>query len=257
MDDTLYLKTYPELLGEKLGSGSFGHVYASKLDPSMCIKMSNKQNDVNYCRQWSNEYHKIITLTTRLEEDSRYKKLSFVKIIKPTEFVESSTLCYMEMPRIFRPVFEDDDKKNEFVTVQPQLGHKNVSIIHRGRGQFVGLKQIKPLFEEDDLEKACYELGVMIGLIHYVGKNNALDTELFLGREYKYSKYRFYIADFDLTTEIKQFNDKTIEELRSSLSDIPYYPKPSVNRKLFTLFYNGYCAIVPSSLAERVFIDYD
>jgi hypothetical protein len=157
----------------------------------------------------------------RVEDISEYKKLNFVKIIKPTEFIESPTLCYMKMPRIFRPTFGNDDKKNEFVTVQPQLGHKNVSIIHRGRGQFIGLKQIKEIFEDDDLEQACYELGVMIGLIHYIGKNNALDTELFLGKEYRSRKYRFYVADFDLTSEITEFNDKTTYELKSSLSDIP------------------------------------
>jgi hypothetical protein len=111
MDDTLYLQTYPELLGEKIGSGSFGHVYIDKSDPSLCIKMSNKQNDVNYCRQWSNEYNKIVNVMLRVEDISEYKKLNFVKIIKPTEFIESPTLCYMKMPRIFRPTFGNDDKK--------------------------------------------------------------------------------------------------------------------------------------------------
>lgn len=93
--------------------------------------------------------------------------------------------------------------------------------------------------------------------VHYIGKNNAIDTEVFIGREFRHRKIRFYIADFDLSSEIKDFNKKTIEEMRSSISDIPYYPKQKVNKKLYKLFYNGYCSVVPLDIAIQVFSDYD
>ena len=64
--------------------------------------MSNKQNDRNYCRQWSDEYKKIKTLLTALETDKCYTALDTVRIVKPLEFIESDTLCYMKMVRIFR-----------------------------------------------------------------------------------------------------------------------------------------------------------
>ena len=257
MDDTVYLTTYPELLGDKLGGGLFGHVYADKTDPSLCIKMSNKQNDINYCRQWSNEYKKIKELTEKIGENV-LKKLKFVRIIKPTEFVESPSLCYMKMIRIVRTYYENDleRQKSSSITIQPQLGYKNLSIVHKTRGQYIGLRQIQTIFTQDELETACYELGILLGLIHYIGKNNALDTELFLGREYRSNKVKFYIADFDATSQFTNFDIKTIKELGASIGDIPYYPRSSVNKKLYKNFYEGYCSIVPIHLAELIFEEY-
>ena len=89
-------------LGEEIGHGAYGHVHVDKSDPSLCIKMSNKQNDINHCRQWSNEYKKIKTLLSRIEDNPSYKKLDYVRIVKPTDFIESDTACYMKMTRIFR-----------------------------------------------------------------------------------------------------------------------------------------------------------
>lgn len=45
--------------------------------------------------------------------------------------------------------------------------------------------------DEKDLEIACFELGVMMSLIHHYGKNDAYDIELYLGKEANSKKCRF------------------------------------------------------------------
>ena len=120
----------------------------------------------------------------------------------------------------------------------------------------MGLKHLKEYIEDDDLLEASFELGVMMGLIHFIGKCNAFDIEVFLGREHSTRKNRFYIADFDMTSTIDTYGIKEIQEMYCSLNDASYFPRPSVNKKLFDMFYDGYCTIVPQSIAERVFRDY-
>lgn len=247
-------------MGEEIGHGAYGHVHINNSDPSTCIKMSNKKNDVNHCRVWSNEYKKINTLLSNIGDDRNYKKLDYVRIVKPTDFIESDTVCYMKMIRIFRAKKIDkedrDDEKNHRM-IQPLLGDKNVLYDHKGRGLYMGLKHLKDYIGDNELVDASYELGVMIGIIHHVGKCNAFDIEVFLGREYLTRKNRFYIADFDMTSTIEKYGQKEIQEMYCSINDASYFPRPSVNKKLFDIFYEGYCSIVPLSIAERVFKDYE
>ena len=83
--------------GEKIGYGSFGQVYVNNDDPSTCVKVTNKDNDANFCRKWSNEFEKIVSILTHLEPLKRYKKLEMVRIIKPVEFNETNTICFMKI----------------------------------------------------------------------------------------------------------------------------------------------------------------
>jgi len=247
--------------GEKIGYGSFGQVYVNNDDPSTCVKVTNKDNDVNFCRKWTNEFEKIVSILTHLEPLKRYKKLEMVRIIKPVEFNETNTICFMKIPRIFRPKLEHETKceydKKQFITLQAQLGHKDVSMTHKGRGEFVGIKQIREYMGDDDLDVACFELGIMMGLIHYNGRNDGLDIEVFLGKEYRSKKCRFYIADFDMTSRIETYDALTIEKMYHSLDDIPYFPRKNVNRKMFDLFKNGYYSCVPFEIADKVFTEYE
>lgn len=218
--------------------------------------MSNKQNDINHCRKWSNEYKKIQTLLSRMEDNPFYRKLDYVRIVKPTEFIESDTVCYMKMNRIFRAkkIDKQDEKSNRMI--QSLLGDKNTYYDHKGRGLYMGLTHLREYIDDIDLLDASFELGIMLGLIHYIGKCNAFDIEVFLGREYSTRKNRFYIADFDMTSTIDNYGPKEIQEMYCSLNDASYFPRPSVNKKLFDMFYDGYCVIVPHFIAELVFRDY-
>jgi len=226
-------------LGEEIGHGAYGHVHVDRSDPSLCIKMSNKQNNINHCRQWSNEYKKIKTLLSKIEDNPSYKKLDYVRIVKPTDFIESDTVCYMKMTRIFRA--KKIDKEEEESMIQSLLGDKNTYYDHKGRGLYTGLKHLKEYIDEDDLLDASFELGVMMGLIHYIGKCNAFDIEVFLGKEHSTRKNRFYIADFDMTSAIDAYGEKEIQEMYCSLNDASYFPRPSVNKNYLTPFIMDIC----------------
>lgn len=242
------------LLGEEIGHGAYGHVYVNKNDVKTCIKMSNKQNDRNYCRQWSDEYKKIKTLLTALETDKCYTALDTVRIVKPLEFIESDTLCYMKMVRIFRPKSNEPDTHR---MILPVLGDKNAFYDHKGRGVYMGLSHLKKYIDDEQLLLASFELGAMMGLIHYVGRCNAFDIEVYLGTEHHTRKTRFYIADFDMTTTIKTYDAREIQEMYSSINDASYFPRPSVHKKLFKAFYDGYSSIVPKEITDKVFKDYE
>jgi tRNA A-37 threonylcarbamoyl transferase component Bud32 len=156
----------------------------------------------------------------------------------------------MILPRIYRP------NKDKGYTIQAQLGSESCHMIHKGRGEFIGLKEIRKYISENDIEIACQELGTMMALIHFVGKNDAYDIEVFLGKELHSKKSRFYIADFDLSEEIKQYDDDTIERICWSLDAIPYFPNNN-NKKLFDLFKNGYSKIAQNhELVEKIFENY-
>lgn len=232
------------LLGIELGRGGFGIIYTKKDDPSMCIKVSHKKksqsnsnSSSNGCRQWSNEYKKIVTFMSLIEQSPLFPKFKHVKVLKPVEFKETSDLCYMVLPRVYRPEGRDEIKP----TLQAQLGWPSGRMVHKGRGEFIGLKEVRELFSsEEELEQACYELGVMMGLIHFVGKNDAYDVELYIGKEARTKKCRFYLADFDLSEEVKDFNDETISRITWSLDAVPYFPTEDSSPKLFDRFKEGY-----------------
>ena len=89
------------ILGEKLGEGGFGKVYAVAENPDSCVKISNKNNN---CRVWKNEYDKIMDIHSKLSDNETFKKLKYVRLIYPTKFIEGKKGdCYMFMNRIYRP----------------------------------------------------------------------------------------------------------------------------------------------------------
>lgn len=235
-----------KLLGTELGRGGYGTVYIKKDDDSLCIKVSNKKG--NICRQWSNEYKKIIKFTQKLESNDLYKKLKFVKIVKPIEFVESNEQCYMVLPRIFRPEGKNIIKP----TIQALFGQISSDVIMKGRGELLGLKEIKEIVNNDNnITDMIQELGIMMALIHFVGKNDAYDVELYLGKESNSKKCRLYLADFDLSEEIKKYDDETIKRITWSLDAVPYFPTEDSNEELFKIFKNAYKSVVENIINSK------
>jgi hypothetical protein len=244
-----------DILDIEIGRGAFGTVYSKRNDPSLCIKVSNKTKGASSvsCRQWSNEYEKIKAFMNRIGKKTNTNIFKMVRIVQPSEFIETPESCYMVLPRIFRP----EGKSFVAPTIQAQLGIRSGRMIHKGRGEFIGLKEIKEYVSEKDINIASYELGMMMALIHVVGKNDAYDVELFLGIEAHTKKCRFYLADFDLSEEIKTFDDETIQRMTWSLDAIPYFPQESLDPKLFKLFKSGYNKIANNDeLVNKVFENY-
>jgi hypothetical protein len=257
-DDIFYYSNYPELLGPKLGGGMYGSVFVDDTDPHSCIKMTNKNNKnyKNYCQKWKNEYQMIKNIYQSVKDREEYKKIDYVKIVIPTVFEETGSICYMKIPRIYRPLLPNEKPESEFITLQVQLGLPNIQKIRNNQGEFIGLEQIKKYINDLQSRQSCFELGMMMGLIHYVGRQTALDIEIFLGSEYRSNKICFYIADFDMSKQIQSFDNLTIQEMIASLSDKPYFPRKTSDQHLFDLFYQGYSSIVPKEICDKVFEGY-
>ena len=98
-----------------------------------------------------------------------------------------------------------------------------------------------------------------MGLLHYVGKNDGYDLEVFLGRKYRARKLKFFIADFDLSQPIIKYDDATVDRLVWSLDAVPYFPNKA--SKMFKTFSEGYLEAAKAGgnleIAERVLSEYD
>lgn len=250
-------KSMDSILGQEIGRGGFGIVYTHKSNSNLCVKVSNKVKGNQSCRQWSNEYKKINSFFDKIQDLDLYKKLKLAKVLKPTEFVESSEQCYMIMPRVFRPEGKDVIKP----TIQAQLGCPSCEMVHKGRGEFIGLEQIEKIIDAKDLDIVSYELGVLMGLIHFVGKNDAYDVELYMGKDGNSRKCRFYLADFDLSEEYKTLSPPIIQRLTWSLDAVPYFPTDDSNPELFKKFKQGYLesaqlANISDDIVEQIFENY-
>lgn len=217
-------------LGKEIGRGGYGIVYECDENNSTCIKKSFKMSD---CRVWSNEYQKMKDLETNLGNKVNVGR---VHLIIPTNFYESDNECFMEMPRIYNPI--------GFKTLHPLLGDNDCNYTNKNRGVFKGLKQLKIELELTDklLEQISYDLGVMMGNIHFIGKNNAYDVEVYLGCKNVCStsetyKLGLYIADFDLSEHIKTYDNETIYRMIWSMDAVPYFPTEG---KMLENFKSGY-----------------
>lgn len=260
------------ILGDEIGRGGYGRIYEITNNKNLCAKVSDKK--MEGCRKWSNEFNKIKSIMLKIKDDTFYKRLKMVKIITPLEFKETDGLCMMIMPKIYRP---DDIRYSKSIqsrkynsapsilqtngktkyTIQAQLGITSGRMIFKGRGEFIGLKEIKEFVSNEDLKVASYELGMIMGLIHFVGNNDAYDIEVYLGKDYMSKKVRFYIADFDMSEEIKEFDDSTIERMTWSIDAVPYFPTKSSDPVLFELFKKGYSIIAKNPvIVEKVFEKY-
>lgn len=208
-------------LGKEIGRGGYGIVYECKTNPNICIKKSRKKTN---CRVWSNEFAKIKSIAKSV------KSLEFVKLIVPTKFEESDDECFMEMPRIHNPLGKDQ-------TLHPLLGEVDYNHTDKKRGIFMGMKQLQEQFDfsERFLKQIARELGIMMSNIHFKGKNDAYDVEIYLGSDYK-----FYLADFDLSEEIVTFDPETINRMVWSLDAVQYFPTIDCCPDLYKIFKDGY-----------------
>jgi len=255
------IKMEPKLLGDEIGRGGFGIVYAHHEDKSLCVKVSNKEKNTMSCRQWSNEYKKIESVMKMIGNMKEYKGLKMVRVLAAKEFKETSSSCYMVMPRIYRPT--GGGGSDAGVTIQAQCGWPSGRMVHKGRGEYIGVHEILEVVSKEDFELACYELGIVMGLIHFHGRNDAYDVELFLGREFGGRKARFYIADFDLSERVGDLEDPTVlDRLTWSFDAVPYFPRASCDKAMFQRFKEGYLKMalnagVGAHVVEQIFEEYD
>ena len=93
-----------------------------------------------------------------------------------------------------------------------------------------------------------------MALLHFVAKNDANDVELYLGREYNTKKPRIYISDFDMSNNIIDYDDITIDKLCWCFQAMPYFPSRNSSDKLYELFKEGYKKIANNDeVVEKIF----
>jgi hypothetical protein len=183
--------------------------------------------------------------------------------------------CYMFMPRIYRPDGRDEVYPH---TVQAFLGSKNQDLLSKDRGQQLGLKQLKEMAslrsnsnsnssstsnKEQTARffmKVAYELGKIMALIHYFAKHDAHDVELYMGKLYRGRRPRFFLADFDQSESIVEYDDEVIGRLVWSLDAVPYFPRPEVDKALYDRFRTGYLRVAKLAkmhdVAKKVLEEY-
>lgn len=234
--------------GAEIGRGGFGVVYAMRRDPELCVK-SSKQSVL--CEQWGAEFKALRDVHAALAADGRYAALRSVRLVEPVAFERDAQHCYMVMPRVYRPDAAPGP------TLQAQLGTDGGSEVHHGRGEFIGLAEIVNYVDLRALPAVARELGMLMGLIHYVGRHDAVDVELFLGvTDDDPTTVRFFVADFDMSKPITEFDGETIERMAWALSAVPYFPVgEAANPALADAFRSGYRSVVPREIVDALWAE--
>jgi hypothetical protein len=218
-----------------IGKGGYGNIYTSPSMSIHCIKVSNKKFTNSSSREWCNEYVKIKKLLSNLKLHNKNFITSTVEILEPLYYIEhDDDDCFMVTKRIIRP---DNGCTN---TIQAQFGKLQDNTTHEGRGQFLGMKEIRELIDCNNINDSVRDLGMMMGYIHYYGKNDAYDIELFMGKTADDKIIKFFLSDFDLSETIEIYDKITINRMIWALNAIPYFPISSVNKKLYDIFAEAY-----------------
>lgn len=216
---------------KEIGRGGFGTVYLDNSQSDVVFKISQK---ANICREWKSES----IIYNKLNEQNIDEKLC--KLIKMNDYKVNSESCIMELTRAKNPI---DINLN--YTIQPQFGMDNLNYYNKGRGLFLGIKELidSCIFTNENIKEYIKELALIISKLHYKIKNDGYDLELFLSRENNLlddtKHIVIYIGDFDLSKFITDYDKKTIERLEWSLSAVPYFPTKDQS-ELFDIFITNY-----------------
>jgi hypothetical protein len=220
----------------KIANGAYGAVYYHR-DPVFAgyvLKQSIKENT---CREWNVEYQKLTAVRQRLQQHLPGMLLDeYVSIVFHEEYWMNKTAqrnsCNTLMRRVYNHVLPESALPIHAKFQIESLNHKDAS-----RGFDVGSKQLK-----DKLGVMPYHvhhLGRLIAAIHFVGMNDAWDTEVLVGKTKDAVVWKLFVIDFDLTNEL---NDQMkpgdiVSRLGQSLTQ-SYYPKPGM--RWYDEFKGGY-----------------
>jgi hypothetical protein len=219
----------------EIGRGGGGIVYVDNSQPNIVFKVSKKEN---ICRTWNNEKN-IYDKLGRHQMDT-----DLCKFIKMLSFENNGNSCFLELSRVFNPI----DTAAPYA-IHPQFGKTSINIARKGRGLFLGIKELieNGIFTEESITDYVKDLAISISRLHYIGQNDGFDIEVFVGVEpdaTRSSRNRcplctptLFIGDFDLSEMIVEYNDYTIGRMVWCLYTVPYFPRKGVLLDVFSKYY--------------------
>ncbi len=222
-----------------IGRGGYGEIYYNINNPNTVYKLSHNcmNGDLN------KEYNMLLkAYNTYIKYTKNKKNLrNRIHILKPSNWKQFNGNCLFKMSRIFS--LSDD----EFVW-HPYLGGEEgfKDVLYKTdlhiRGRQIGLETISKYIS---LKRITRDSGILIGIVHYGAKLDAFDTELAFGIVKNYNgvkNLQLFLIDFDKVSNWDELEeDQLIENMISSLEDVPYYPGP--NSKYFSNFKSGYLSV--------------
>lgn len=242
-----------------IGDGGFGSVYGIKDNFDLAAKKSIRED----FRSLYVEYKKSEEISSSLCSNEDYNSLVLASFLSPIGFQHSNKeneQCFTIMPRIFPPSSDDSDLKKLFygrpgMTVQTVFGRKDsdakVSADSKTRGNIVGKESVRKYWEtiygpkESHLNKAYYELGKLLALIHFVARYDGYDLEVYLGHKRGDEGLKFYIADFDQFEKVTEFSKEALDRMSFSIGAVAYFPSPNDDEEkiCYEEFRRGYMEI--------------
>lgn len=102
-------------------------------------------------------------------------------------------------------------------------------------------------------------MGQLLSLIHHVGKIDAYDVKLFVGKAGgEGAVNKLWLTDFDLSQEYDNIDKDVIERLTWSMDAVPYFPTEQSDPELLKTFIRGYASIIPDQpqLVKEIFENY-
>ncbi len=212
----------------ELGRGKSGIVYSSKICKTVALKLSTEE----FCTIFKDQFDKQIQISNCFSNATKYTDKYFSKrvcILRPRDFIfYESGKCSFKMRRIFQ--FEEFKEKP---LVQAYLDQNNIYREIKGRGTYLGIKQLMQLLENyssadiniittnQKIESLISDLGTAMGILNTVCGLTNQDIEIVIGRPTSTSKnYKMYIIDFD---EVLPHNFDVSKVIWGYEAE-PYYP---------------------------------
>jgi tRNA A-37 threonylcarbamoyl transferase component Bud32 len=229
---------------KEIGRGGAGIVYSWEKHKKYAFKLSFKMAT---CRIWGKEYEILTELkdTINREYPNFSKEIKYATINFHTDYRNQDSKCALQFPRIYHP-------DNQGYMIQTLWGEDDMKMFMRSRGDFLGIKQLSQYIPVEDMPKYIKDLGKILGVIHYIGRNDAYDIEVILGRLYEEKELKLFVIDFDLSEIIKKYDTETIDRMVWSLSAVNYFPM--ADSEFWGPFEEGYLEIAKTKNQEKIAI---
>ncbi len=229
--------------GEMIGRGGFGRVYGNDaMDPNIAIKFSRSKLA---CADFEVEYKLASRIHQRQRElgfaDENYELIRVYADVPAVTLPDSpeDSHCAFVMQRVHQPRlrFGSDNR----LSYQFYLG-SDVSVTSPGRGNYIGVDDIRTLIGEEKMKDFAYSAGRFLAFLHYGAKVDASDMEYIIGYVKGEERLKVYALDFDRVKPINAYGSAAVGELEWSISSEPYFPYPT-DELLYPRFKSGYLQV--------------